>query len=134
MDTPTKQQFIPLFALQQRPLTILEALITYLREERTLSYHDIAKVINRDERNIRDGYIKAKQKQNKQYKDTTNLPIPLIIFTNRNLSPLEVLVSYLKEVYSFTYHEIAILLQRDDRTIWTVCRRISQKNKKREKQ
>ena len=127
-----KKTFIPLSALQKRPLTILEAVITYLKEETALSYRELATLINRDERNVRDVYLKAQKKSIKQEKQTTTIIIPVSIFTNRILSPLEVLVTYLKEVHSLTYHELAVLLKRNDRTIWTVYQRARKKNMKRE--
>jgi len=60
----------------------------------------------------------------------TNIPIPSKIFTDRSLSVLEAIVKYLKEKKGMTYHEIAVLLNRDDRTIWTVYQRARKKNAK----
>ena len=56
-----------------------------------------------------------------------NIPIPSKIFTDRSLSVLEAIVKYLKEKKGMTYHEIAVLLNRDDRTIWTVYQRARKK-------
>ncbi len=53
--------------------------------------------------------------------------IPSSIFKDRNLSVLESLVEYLHTTENMTYHEIAKLLNRDDRTIWTVFNRSSKK-------
>jgi len=52
------------------------------------------------------------------------------IFKDRSLSVLESLVSHLKDVKRYSYHEIAVMLNRDDRTIWTVYHRAMQKRKK----
>lgn len=49
------------------------------------------------------------------------------IFRDRMLSVLEVLVEYLKDKKELSYHEIAVLLNRDDRTIWTVYSRVKKK-------
>ena len=49
-------------------------------------------------------------------------------FRGNNLSILESIVRYLKETGSLSYHNIAILLKRDDRTIWTVYKRALKKN------
>ena len=49
------------------------------------------------------------------------------IFRDRKLSILEVLVEYLKDKKELSYHEIAVLLNRDDRTIWTVYSRVKKK-------
>jgi hypothetical protein len=53
--------------------------------------------------------------------------IPSSIFLDRNISVLEVLVRYLKEQKKLKYHEIAVLLNRDDRTIWTCYNRALKK-------
>src|SRR3989344_3500605 len=45
--------------------------------------------------------------------------IPLSVFRTDKLSCLEIIVKYLKENTSKTYHEIAVLLNRNDRTIWS---------------
>ena len=44
--------------------------------------------------------------------------IPLSVFSNK-LSVLEIVVKYLREEKHLKYSEIAHLLDRDDRTIWT---------------
>lgn len=56
-----------------------------------------------------------------------SLMIPSFVFKDRRLKVLEVLVEYLKEDCNLSYHEIAILLNRDDRTIWTVYQRALKK-------
>jgi len=65
-------------------------------------------------------------------KDTKKLKklkiaIPVSVFSNRKLTALEAVVYYLKDYCSFSYHEIAVLLNRDDRTIWTVYNRRKKK-------
>jgi hypothetical protein len=56
--------------------------------------------------------------------------IPSGIFLDRTLSVLETIVEYLKEKKGLTYHEIAIFLNRDDRTIWTCYNRALKKRGK----
>lgn len=51
-------------------------------------------------------------------RQTQEIMIPLSIFT-RELSALESICKYLKEQLHLSYHRIAELLHRDDRTIWT---------------
>ncbi|HLD86986.1 MAG TPA: hypothetical protein VJB12_02895 [Candidatus Nanoarchaeia archaeon] len=53
--------------------------------------------------------------------------IPSSIFKGRDLSVLESLVEYLHFKENKTLHEIAVLLNRDDRTIWTVLSRVKKK-------
>lgn len=57
--------------------------------------------------------------------------IPVYLFRDRSVAVLEVLVEYLKDVKGLSFHEIAVLLNRDDRTIWTVYNRVKKKRKYR---
>ncbi len=59
-----------------------------------------------------------------------SVPIPSSVFRDRSLSVLEAMVEYLKDQQHLTFHEIAVLLNRDDRTIWTVYSRAGKKRKK----
>jgi hypothetical protein len=45
--------------------------------------------------------------------------VPVNIFEDRKLGALESVVKYLREEMRLTYHEIAVHLGRDDRTIWS---------------
>jgi hypothetical protein len=58
-----------------------------------------------------------------------NIDIPAEIFQDRNVAVLERLSEYLKDKFGLTYHEIAVLLNRDDRTIWTCYNRAKKKRK-----
>ena len=55
--------------------------------------------------------------------------VPISIFANKNLGILESTVKYLKENNNLTYHEIAVLLKRDDRTIWATYHKAIRKEK-----
>ncbi len=58
------------------------------------------------------------------------ISIPTSIFQDRELSVLEAIAEYLKEKKGMRYSEIAKLLNRDDRTIWTAYQRAKVKRKK----
>ncbi|MFH1649705.1 MAG: hypothetical protein ABIA93_04105 [Candidatus Woesearchaeota archaeon] len=68
-----------------------------------------------------------------QRKNTVSrsLDIPLKIFQDRNVAVMEALVRYLKDDIKLTNHEIAELINRDDRTIWTVYSRATKKGAKK---
>lgn len=53
--------------------------------------------------------------------------IPSFIFKDRSLAALEAVVVYLKDSQGLTYSQIARLLNRDDRTIWTTYQRAKKK-------
>ena len=52
--------------------------------------------------------------------------VPLSIFKDRSTTALEALVIHLKDL-GFSFKEISLLINRDQRTIWTVYNRASKK-------
>ena len=61
------------------------------------------------------------------YYEKTSLAIPSSIFKNRGLSVLEAITVYLKDKKGMKYAQIARLLNRNDRTIWTSYQRAKKK-------
>ena len=57
----------------------------------------------------------------------TEIKLPLEIFRDRSLSVLEVISEYLHDELKLSFHEIAKLMNRDDRTIWTCYHRAKKK-------
>ncbi|MCK4521347.1 MAG: hypothetical protein KAU20_02150 [Nanoarchaeota archaeon] len=122
---------VPHYIFHDRRLTPLEAVIKYLKEKRGLSYNKIAVLLNR---NVRDIYKTYAHAFDKTFSKPVTCPkksflMPVLIFANRKLAPLEALVFHLKKL-SLSYHEISILINRNQRTIWTVYQRAKKKNAK----
>jgi len=121
---------VPSTIFLDRGLAPLESITEYLKEQKGLSYHEIAVLVGRDDRTIWTCYNRAKKKRIAspgQYTDIGNaVDIPIEIFRDRKFAPLERITSHLKDAASMSFHEIAVLLNRDDRTIWT-CYHRSQK-------
>ncbi len=123
---------IPLSIFKNRSLSVLEALVFYLKNL-GLSFKDISTLINRDQRTIWTVYQRAQKK--KKETDEANFKlenlacIPLSIFKNRSLSVLEALVFYLKNL-GLSFKDISTLINRDQRTIWTVFTRAKEKRGK----
>jgi hypothetical protein len=61
--------------------------------------------------------------------DNGSIPvaIPIEVLQDRDVSVLEAIVRYLKDGKGYSYRQIAVMLHRDDRTIWTVYKRASKK-------
>ena len=55
------------------------------------------------------------------------LSLPVGVLKDRNIAILESIVEYLKDINNMKYSEIARLLNRDPRTIWTVYKRAKKK-------
>lgn len=116
------EQVVPCSIFKDRNLAPLESISEFLKEEKSLSYHEIAVFTGRNDRTIWTCYSRARKKRidhPKQTPKTECVFIPLSIFLNRDLAPLEALTAYLKEKVNMSLHEIAVMLNRDDRTIWT---------------
>ena len=127
-----KITLIPSFILRDRKLGILECVTKYLKEEFKLSYHQIAVLLKRDDRVVWVTYNKAiKKKKEKFTVEEPNVWLPVSIFTDKNLGPLEAIVIYLKDQSKLTFNEIAKLLNRDNRTVWAVYNK-KKKNRKNE--
>ncbi len=60
-------------------------------------------------------------------KKRPKIVLPVEIFKDRKVSVLEIISEYLKDHYHLTYHEIAVMMNRDDRTIWTAYNRAKKK-------
>ena len=110
-------------------LTPLEAVAKFLKENKNYSLREISKLISRDERNVWHIYSDSRKKHPKLFKDIkADILVPIKIFSNQKLSALESIVVYLKEKFSLNYSQVAVLLNRDKRTVWTVYQRAKKKN------
>ncbi|HLD87149.1 MAG TPA: hypothetical protein VJB12_03715 [Candidatus Nanoarchaeia archaeon] len=109
-------------------LSGLEAIVFYLKEAKGLRFCQIAALLNRDDRTIWDSHNQARSKEDDfPLHLTSPLSVPLKIFQDRGLGVLEALSEHLKEKRGMRYCEIAQLLGKDDRTIWTACARAKKK-------
>lgn len=127
---------IPTYLLSNRKLGVLEVVVKYLKEEKGLSYHAIAKILARDDRTVWGTYHKASVKVKERFSAIktsatrqVSISIPVEIFCDRMLGPLESVVAHLKGKQGLSFHQIAQMLNRDDRTIWTVYNQIQKKSK-----
>jgi hypothetical protein len=65
------------------------------------------------------------------YKGDRSHKVPLSLFSQTRLGVLECVVKFLRENQGMSYSDIALLLNRDDRTIWTTYRKAFQKHGER---
>ena len=120
---------IPISAFKNDQLSSLETIVKYLRENLLLSFKQIASLTNRNDIALAVSYRNARKKLEAKFvvAEISPYSIPVSILQDRNLSVLENIVSYLKDTFGLAYHKIALLLNRDDRTIWTVYQRAKKK-------
>ena len=121
---------IPLSVFSKK-LGCLEALVKYMKENLNMSYREISKLLNRNERTIWTAYNKAKIKQPESFEiKETSMFIPISVFNNRKFTILESIIIYLK-AKGLKHVEIARLLDRDQRNIWTIYSRAVRKIKRK---
>ncbi len=126
-----KYTTVPSSIFLDRELAPLESISEYLKDEKGLSYHEIALLVGRDDRTIWTCYNRVKKKREqapRQMKYAEHVvEIPVDIFKNRTFAPLESITAHLKDAGNLSFHEIASLINRDDRTIWTCYSRVKKK-------
>ena len=124
---PSKD-LLPISIFDNNELSCLETIVKYLKEEFNLRFHEIALSLNRNDRTIWSTYnVACKKRKEKLSIKESKFFIPASIFTDRKLSVLEAIVGYLKDNFNLRYSEIAALLNRDERNIWTVYNRAKKK-------
>ena len=120
-------KFISSSVFKDRGFPVLERIVKYMKDELNLTYHEIALLLSRNDRTIWTSYNRAKDKDVKKVIGENDVLIPISVFQDRTISVLETMVRYMKEELNLRYHEIALLLNRNDRTIWTVYSRAKKK-------
>ncbi|MFH1327209.1 MAG: hypothetical protein ABIH59_03730 [archaeon] len=132
----TRKEIIELIEIKETTIPInifssklgaLEALTKYLKENLSMNYKEIALLTNRNERTIWTSYKKAfiKMPEKIKIKEIT-IKIPIKIFKNKKLTIFESVIIYLREK-QIKYSEIAKILNRDPRNIYTIFSRATKK-------
>ena len=113
-----------------KELSSFESIVKFLKENYGLSFVEISKLMDKKKQSVWRAYKLASSKQ-KGSLNVTNLyyPVPITEFEKGN-TILESLVLFFKEKYHLTNAQISALLQRDDRTIYTVIARNRRKHEK----
>lgn len=123
-----RHTIIPISVFSDKSLSALEAIVKYLRENENLRNADVAQILGRNPASVWITYRNAAKKLNKRIQvSDSELFIPTYIIASGRLSVLESISMHLHETYHLSYRKIGELLQRDERTIWTVCSRARKK-------
>lgn len=127
MFQEVKQEYnIPLSIFSTKThLHPAEALSFYLTEEQKLSYQEIAKLLNRNEKSIWATSQRVKKRKLKLVKlnQKEKYFLPLSIFQNRSYSLLESAILHLNQVYHLSNKEISQLLQKSPNSIAVLLKR-----------
>jgi len=126
-----KLVLLPIDIFNNDALSSLETVTKYMKENLNYRFRDIALLLNRSKKTVWDAYDGSRKKMDSKFildKDI-RLLVPSFVFRDRSLSFLEALTEYLKDNLNLRYCQIAPLLNRDPRTIWTVYQRVKDKRK-----
>ncbi|MDO8528299.1 MAG: helix-turn-helix domain-containing protein, partial [Nanoarchaeota archaeon] len=127
IETISKEDIEIPVSIFSKEIGALESVTKYMKENLNMNYHEIARELGRDERTIWTSYKKAKEKQKEPIKINEDAVfMPVSIFKNKKLTILESIILHLKEK-GMKYSEIAELLNRDQRNIWTIYSRAIKK-------
>ncbi len=120
--------YIPVSLFAASPLSSLEAITVYFRDNQSFSFMQMGKLLARNPIALSASYRAAKKKYDKKiHVNHSKYFIPATIFQKKELSVLENIVFYLKHEYRLTNAQISQLLKKDQRTIWTVLSRAKDK-------
>lgn len=123
-----KHILIPVSIFSNNRLSALEVIVKYLRENERLRNNETAKILGRTPASAWITYRNACRKLVKRLAvGKTDIFIPTSVLASGKLSALESISFHLKQTYGFSYRRIGRLLNRDERTIWTVCSRARKK-------
>ena len=122
--------YLPISIFNNDSLSALETITKFIKEEIGLSFREIGILLNRDERTIWGAYHSSMEKLPKRFIiENHNFGVPIPVIQDRSVSVLEAITEYLKENLNLRYCQIAPLLNRNDRTIWTVYKRAKKKRR-----
>jgi predicted DNA-binding protein (UPF0251 family) len=113
----------------------LENVVLYLHIKLGFTQTQIAGILSRDHTTIWTTISNALKKTTKSrylaslQGKNEGIVVPVNIFSDDKLSILESVSIYMKDRFNMSYHEIALVLGKDDRTIWTVVNRARKKEK-----
>ncbi len=103
-----------------------ESLCKYLKDNKGMKFSEIARLLKRDRRTISLNYKNTQTKILPENFGENEFYVPVRIFSDRRLSILESLVSYLRNK-GYKNVEIAKMLERDQRNVWTLHSRAAKK-------
>ncbi|MDO8481271.1 MAG: hypothetical protein Q7S65_05690 [Nanoarchaeota archaeon] len=109
-------------------LSPLEAVATYLVEERQLSITTVARLLCRSKQGIWQAVSDARRKlQKRVWPGASPHDLPVETLGKKPRSLLENLVTYLHEQRKLSFADIARLIDRNQRTVWTAYHRAREK-------
>lgn len=109
-------------------LSPAESLVKHLKEQHALTFSEIARLLNRDQRGIWGSYERARRKSPAPFASRqSSHAIPLSCFADRSRSILEHIVTHLKDAVHLPVASICAALNKSPSTVRTAYRRSRRK-------
>jgi len=132
VEIADKQEGVPV-TIFMKNLSPLEAVVRYMHEGLGFNHKQIGALLNRSPKTVWQAFNFGRKKlPPKLVIKPSSYYIPFSVLSDRKFSILENVVKHLVEGYNLRFFEIANLIYRDDRTIWTVYSRAKKKRAKHE--
>lgn len=98
-------------------------------EWKIISTDSIENTVNRAELKSALAEILAESRQIKlePKKKSSDILVPLTIFSSKKLGVLEALVKYLKEEEELSFKEISVLIKKDNKSLWSTYQKAAKK-------
>jgi len=110
-----------------KKISAFESIVKYLKENLNLLNKEIALLTSKSQKSIWQSYNSTRKKYLPVFKIiSSDYYIPVSVLKIK-FTILESVVRYLKEELMLNFREIGFVLQRDERTIWTVYQRAKNK-------
>lgn len=120
MISEEAENSIPVCIFSNDKLSVFEAIVKYLAENKSVSLKKIAKLLGKSYSTIWVTYNNSKKKLPAVFEISACKQIPISVFSDAKLTIFESLVKYLKEKEEMSNKEIGELLHRNNKTIWTI--------------
>jgi len=124
-NNQSNEEYIPISVLKYN--SSFEAIVHYLKSQSGLSLKRISELTARDQRTIWNVYNKATRKSLNYSIAQSNILLPVSILRNRIFSVLESVVFYLSSEYGLSVDQIAHMLGKNYKTIYTIQKRVINK-------
>ena len=123
-----KEIKIPVSIFKAKKLSSFELIVKFLKEDVKLKNSKIAKVLSRSQQSVWNTHKNSKKKFSGGLEvKASEYDIPISVFQNK-CSILKSIIAYLREKHDLRFSEIAKLINRDQRTVWTVYQRAKKKD------
>ena len=123
-----KDESIPVSIFSNRNLSATELVVRYLKEHAGMKNTEIAKKLGRSQQVVWSTYRNAVRKDKAELTVKARADdIPLDIFS-RDHTILESIILYCRDVRNLRFTDIARIINRDERTVWTIHARAKRKD------